>query len=146
MGGTGMKAGQPTKYIKDFHPHNFIEQSKKGSTLAQIALAWDVDRDTVHEWKKVHKEFSEAVKKGRQFAEAWYMNLGRLAMLGARDEKGKAIQVNLGFFCWLTKNMFHWSDKMEQKTENVGISETQVIILPDNGRSLRTPAKSKKLT
>lgn len=113
--------GRPTKYRKEFHPQDFIRLSKQGKTLAQIALEWDVDRDTVQEWRKRHKEFSVAIKKGREFAEAWYMNLGHLAMLNRATvvENGirTQVDVNLGFFVWMTKNLFHWSDKVEQQVE-----------------------------
>jgi hypothetical protein len=132
--------GRPTKYDPKFHPKDFIEQSKNGKTLAQIALTWDLNRDTIHEWKKKHPKFSDAVKKGRQFCEAWYMNLGLAAMLGQAKSDGKPINVNLGYFCWLTKNMFHWSDKIESKNQNENKGEPQVIILPSNGRELK-PSK-----
>lgn len=40
------------------------------------------------------------------------MDIGRSAMLGE-------IKIELGFFVWMTKNMFKWSDqkKMEDHTE-----------------------------
>lgn len=107
------KRGHPTDYRENFHPQDFIEQSKQGKSLAQIALSWDVHRDTIYEWRKVHPEFSDAVKKGREFAEAWYMNLGQAGILGQATEK----PMNVGLFCWMTKNMFNWSDKVEHKSE-----------------------------
>jgi hypothetical protein len=119
--------GRPTKYDPKFHPKDFIEQSKNGKTLAQIALTWDLNRDTIHEWKKKHPKFSDAVKKGRQFCEAWYMNLGLAAMLGQAKSDGKPINVNL-------------SDKIESKNQNENKGEPQVIILPSNGRELK-PSK-----
>jgi hypothetical protein len=104
--------GQPTKYREEFHPENFIALSEQGKTFAQIAKAWKVDRDTIKEWIKVHTEFSAAVKKGREVCEAWYMDLGQLAMLGQATMNGQKINVNLGFYVWMTKNMFKWSDKV----------------------------------
>lgn len=112
-----MPAGRPTKYNREFHCENFVELSKKGKTLAQIAFEWDIDRDTVHEWKKVHKEFSDAVKKGRQYAEAWYMNIGQMAMLNQVKIDGKGIKVELGWHVWMTKNMFKWHDRQVIKDE-----------------------------
>lgn len=107
-----IKVGRPTKYQKDFHPSDFIAQSKQGKSLAQIALAWEVDRDTIYEWAKKHSEFSDAIKKGRQYAEAWYMNLGQSAMVGQATLNGRPIAFQLGVFVWMTKNMFKWSDKI----------------------------------
>ena len=107
------RPGAPTKYRRDFHCQDFINLSKVGKTLAQIALAWDVDRDTVQEWARVHPEFSASIKKGRQYAESWYMNIGHSAMLGQVKVDGQKVNFNLGMFCWLTKNMFKWSDRVE---------------------------------
>lgn len=111
------RPGRPTKYRANFHPDDFILQSEQGKTLAQIAKNWKVDRDTIKEWRKVHPEFSAAVKKGREFAEAWYMDLGQAAMVGRANIGGKPVQFNLGVFCWMTKNMFKWTDRVQ--TESV---------------------------
>lgn len=111
--------GQPTKYRKDFHPNDFIALSKKGKTFAQIALIWDVDRDSLKEWAKKHPEFSAAVKKGRQFAEGWYIDIGQAALLGQVKIDGKPVKVELGWFVWMTKNMFQWRDKIEVKEKEI---------------------------
>lgn len=110
------KRGRPSKYKKDFHPLDFIAHSKQGKSLAQIAYTWDVSRDTVYEWAKTHHEFSDAIKKGREYAEAWYMNLGQTAMIGQATVNGRPISFQLGVFVWMTKNLFKWSDKIVSKS------------------------------
>lgn len=105
------KIGRPTKYRGDFHPADFLEESRKGSTFAQIAYKWDIDRLTLNKWRARHKEFNSAVKKGRVLAEAWYMNLGRSAMTNSVKINGEKVKVELGWFVWMTKNMFRWSDR-----------------------------------
>ena len=61
-------AGRPTKYKAEY-----AEQVYKlcllGHTDAEIALFFEVNEDTVNEWKKVHPEFSESIKRGKQFAD-----------------------------------------------------------------------------
>jgi hypothetical protein len=109
--------GRPTKYRKDFHPEDFIRLSEQGKTYAQIARAWKIDRDTIKEWRKIHPGFSAAVKKGRQLAEAWYMDLGQAAMVGVATLDGKKVSINLGMFVWMTKNMFKWSDQVKMVTD-----------------------------
>jgi hypothetical protein len=129
-------AGRPSKYRKDFHPQNFIELSKQGKTFAQIALAWHIDRDTIKKWKKRYKSFDAAVKIGREFCEAWYMDLGQRAMLDSVTINGKKVKVNLGFYVWMTKNMFNWRDKVDQKNQTqVQVpNDVQVVVsLPANG-------------
>lgn len=138
------KAGAPTKYRKDFHCREFVEKSKKGSSLTQIARDWEVDRDTIYEWSKKHREFSGALKKGREYCEAWYSDLGQRAMIGKVIVDGKPAQFNLGAFVWMTKNILKWSDKVEQRNEHIAAdSSTQVVVtLPQNG--FETPGKKKK--
>lgn len=111
--------GRPPKYDKEFHPDDFIKLSEQGKTQAQIARAWKVDRDTLTDWGKRHREFSLAQKRGKQAAEAWYMDLGQMAMIGQAMINGQKITVNLGMFCWLTKNMFNWRDRSEQTIEPI---------------------------
>lgn len=106
------KIGRPLKYRKEFHPQDFIRLSKQGKSLTQIALAWDIDRDTIYEWSKRNKEFSGAVKKGRALAEAWYMDLGQQAMIGMAYVNGQKVKMDVGLFVWMTKNMFKWTDKV----------------------------------
>lgn len=109
------KMGHPTKYRASFHIYDFIRLSKLGKNITQIALEWDVHRDTIYEWGNKHKDFSDALKKGKSFAEAWYMNLGQLAMIGQAQINGQKVKVDVGLFVWMTKNMFKWSDKVDVK-------------------------------
>lgn len=113
------KVGRPSKYRSEFHPDDFIKLSRTGKTFAQIAGEWDIDRETLWSWSKRHKEFANAVKKGRDLAEAWYMNIGQSAMLNQVKIDGKLVIVQLGWFVWMTKNMFKWNDKFEVKSEPI---------------------------
>jgi|SRR6478672_2225363 len=110
--------GRPTKYREEFHCTDFIEQSKQGKTITQIASSWDINLDSLYEWKKVHPKFSEAIKIGRQHAEAWYMNLGQAAITGQTKVNNEPVPFNLGVFCWMTKNMFKWSDRVDTSPQN----------------------------
>lgn len=61
--------GRPTSYRPEF-----AEQAYKlallGMTDRQMANFFEVNEDTVHEWKKRHREFSESLIKGRDIADA----------------------------------------------------------------------------
>jgi hypothetical protein len=142
-----LPVGRPTDYKPDFHPKDFIRLSKLGKHKYQIALAWDHDRDTLKEWEKVHPEFSAAVQKGKQYAEAWYVNIGQMAMMGqaaVKNEDGTTSKItpNLGYYSWLMKNLFKWTDRVETKTEHSGDLHTHVTEMTDD--ELR--AKIKKLS
>lgn len=61
--------GRPTKYKAEF-----CDQAAKlcalGATDIQLAEFFDVCEDTIHEWKKVHSEFSESLKEAKENLDA----------------------------------------------------------------------------
>jgi hypothetical protein len=61
------KVGRPSKYQDEFP-----EQARKLCLLGATELAdfFDVNVDTIHEWKKVHPEFSDSIKSGKMQADA----------------------------------------------------------------------------
>lgn len=40
-------------------------------------MEFDVDRDTLYEWSKVHPEFSGALKRAKEYSQAWWEDLGQ---------------------------------------------------------------------
>jgi len=115
-----MAAGQPTLYRREFHNQNFLELSKQGKSIVQIAARWEVSRETIYEWGRVHKEFSDTLSKGKILAENWYADLGQAAMIGAAKVDGKAVELRVNTYKWLTANMFGWSQKIDMKSEHSG--------------------------
>lgn len=86
--------------------------------MIQIASEWGLHVDTLYEWGKKHAEFSDTLKLGKQFAEAYYIRLGHAGgMLGVLKDKntGKPIKVDLGFYRVLTHNKFGWSDNSKNQ-------------------------------
>ena len=57
-----MPTGRPTKYKPEFCDV-IIELGREGKTKSHMAQALDVSRDTIHEWTRVHPEFSDAMKR-----------------------------------------------------------------------------------
>jgi len=111
------KVGKKPTYNKNFHPEEFIRLSAQGKHKTQIARDFGVQRQTINRWIKKYSEFGSAVKKGKGDCKAWWIDLGVAAMLNkARDAQGRPVKVNLGFYVWLTKNLFKWSDKIQQKS------------------------------
>lgn len=62
-------------YDKDYHPARFLELSKKGKTIIQIACDFDLTRDILYKWKKDHIEFNRAVIRGRHYALDYFLRL-----------------------------------------------------------------------
>lgn len=60
--------GRPTKYKPQYD-----EQAKQlcllGFTDAQLAEHFEINEDTLYEWKKKHPNFSEALKSGKAVAD-----------------------------------------------------------------------------
>lgn len=60
--------GRPSKYKPEY-----AEQAYKlcllGHTDKELAEFFEVNEDTIHEWKKVHEDFSESIKKGKGIAD-----------------------------------------------------------------------------
>ena len=112
------KPGRPSKYRPDFHPEDYLRLANNGKTLAQIARSWKVDRQTIVDWSMKHKEFSRTVKRGKEFAEAWWMDIFQAAAVGQmpKDPDTRSqLKFNAVPAIWLTKNAFGWTDRVEQK-------------------------------
>jgi transposase len=62
-------AGRKTKY-KEEHNEQVEKLCKLGMIDKEIAEFFSVNEDTINEWKKRHKEFSESIKRGKQVADA----------------------------------------------------------------------------
>ncbi len=58
------KGGRPTKYKPEYAEQAY-ELCLLGVTDAQLATYFEVNEDTIHEWKKVHPEFSESLRRGK---------------------------------------------------------------------------------
>lgn len=63
------KGGRPTLF-KD----EYVDMAERlcllGLTDVELAKAFDVHVDTIYEWKNVHPKFSEALKAGKEMADA----------------------------------------------------------------------------
>lgn len=62
------KVGRPTKYCPEY-ALEAEKLCKLGATDKDMADFFNVNEDTINEWKKVHKEFSESLKKGKMKAD-----------------------------------------------------------------------------
>ncbi len=61
--------GRPSNYKKEYVDIAY-RISLCGLTDAQIANVFDISESTLHMWKHKHQDFFEALKKGKQIADA----------------------------------------------------------------------------
>ena len=73
------KMGRPTKYKPEFCDL-IIEVGAEGGWLSEMAEACDVHRSTMDEWAETHADFSEALTRAKQKAQAWFEREGRIGL------------------------------------------------------------------
>lgn len=101
-----MPTGRPTKYSADM-PQRAIDLMSQGASLIEVAADLGVSRATLSKWQLDDSKpaFVEAIKKGVELSEAWWMREGREAL---RDTK-----FNHGLWYMNMKNRFRWRDRQE---------------------------------
>lgn len=121
------ESGRPTLYNEEYN-----EQAYKlcllGATDASLADFFNVHVDTIYEWKNVHPEFSESIKKGKYAADAVIANSLYEKAKGVRISKQVAIKLT-------TKRPVLNKDgeptrQMEQ-TEEIEIVDVEEDVPPD---------------
>ena len=63
------KKGRPSKYREEFDIQAY-KLCLLGATDEELAGFFEVNVDSIYEWKKVHPSFSETIKKGKEVADA----------------------------------------------------------------------------
>lgn len=69
------KTGRPSKYKKEYCTLLY-NHMKAGLSFESFAGTIGVDRDTLYEWRKTRREFSDAFKKGREASLLFWERLG----------------------------------------------------------------------
>jgi hypothetical protein len=136
--------GRPTKYRPEYD-----EQARKLCLLKytdkQLADFFEVNVDTLYEWKKVHSSFSEAIKKGKDETDGEVINALLKRALGYKEKEAKVfchegMIISEEFdkvyppdvaacFIWL-KNRQGWRDR--QELQKIGEETKVTVYLPDS--------------
>ena len=96
--------GRPTDYRPEFC-EIVIEKMKVGAAIKELPFYLDVCLDTINEWRKVHPQFSAAIKTGQSYSEAVWMIQGR--------ENIPNKEFNSTLWYMNMKNRFGWKDNKE---------------------------------
>lgn len=113
--------GRPTKYKEQY-----CEQAYKlcllGATDKELANFFEVNEDTIHEWKKVHPKFSESIKDAKESADAEVAKSLNEKARGYRYTKMQPIKV---------KEVTYENGKRVREIEHVEIVPTEEVVPPD---------------
>jgi hypothetical protein len=101
-----MAGGRPSKYKKEY-PKLLIAHMSKGLSFDCFAADCGVHIDTMHEWAKVHKEFSEAKRLGLA------LSLKVWEQIGIAGTTGKMKGFNTAAWIFNMKNRFRWRDSFD---------------------------------
>lgn len=103
-----MPAGRPTKYKKEFC-QIAIDEMAKGFSKEAVAGILGIAKDTLYNWIKKHKEFSDAIKKGEALSLLQWEKIGMAGTLGKTQ--------NFSAASWIfnMKNRHGWKDKQEHE-------------------------------
>lgn len=77
---TTNQMGRPTDYRAEYC-ERVIELGREGKSYTQIACELDVAKSTLYEWKAAKPEFSDALTRARELAQAWWENIGQGQMV-----------------------------------------------------------------
>lgn len=72
--------GRPTDYRPEMCAE-VVRLGKGGKSYTQIAEALDLSRETLYAWAKDKPEFSDALTRARQAAQAWWENAGQTGLV-----------------------------------------------------------------
>lgn len=111
------KRGRPTLYRPEYCDM-LIEYMALPASFESFAGEIGVDRDTLYEWRKKHKDFSDAHKKGKMRTLHTFEKL--LRMHGKGQLKG-----NIAAILFQMKNLTHFRDDPVQEHE--GYEELEFV-------------------
>ena len=116
--------GRPPKYDEEYC-EKVISLGKEGLSLTQIALELDISRSTLYEWRDKYDDFSDALKRAREFAQGFWENALKQAALGTNPE---GVTPNPTLMIFQMKNRFpdEWREKQVQ--EHVGKDDSDLVV------------------
>lgn len=97
------RTGRPSKYKKEYCDA-LIKHMASGLSFETFAAVIKVNQDTLHEWVKVHRAFSEAKKEAYSQSQLFYEKMGVAIMAG------KLAKPNVTAWIFNMKNRFKWRD------------------------------------
>ena len=109
-----IQMGAPSKYKKEFC-QMLITHMSKGLSFECFDAGKGIVKDTLYNWTKKHKAFSDAKKRGELLCQKFWEKMGISGMLNLPViYNGKLIQpknFNAAIYIFNMKNRFGWTDR-----------------------------------
>lgn len=131
--------GRPTKYKAEF-AKQAEKLCEKGFIDTEIATFFEVNPDTIHEWKKRHPIFSESLKRGKRHSDSKVEDALYNRALGyetteTKDEDGdygkKTIITTKQVAGDTTAQIFWLKNRQPEKWRDKQQVESKVIVTDD---------------
>jgi len=101
--------GRPEKFRNEYIKQVF-SLCLLGATDKDLATFFEVNEDTINEWKKTKPEFSESLKRGKTLADAKVANALYRKAIGKKGQPGDTTAM----IFWLkNRQRDNWRDKQE---------------------------------
>jgi hypothetical protein len=102
--------GRPTKYPKDAC-ERILQYGREGMCMAEMASEFEVTRETLYEWARVHPEFSDSLTRAQELSEGYWARQVRDGLKKSPSEfQGQA---NLKY---MAQRFRGWSEKAHVDT------------------------------
>lgn len=112
--------GYVQKYDPVFHPKLYIEYSRIGMSLVEIAAEFKIKVQTLKDWAEKFESFAEAFEIGEALHESWWIRQGK------NNLNSRFFQT--GLYKFLTGNKLGYADKIE--TRNINQNSFGVLVVP----------------
>lgn len=120
-----------------------IQYGEEGLTKVEVASKWNITRETIYEWERVHPEFAEAVEKYEEKLKAWIHKKIRDGLMdnGTIRLNGHALNTYLWLVLRESVNSIHSANiKLPPQFSDPKIS------LDDKQRIIDEALSNKKIT
>lgn len=145
----GNKGGRKTSFKQEYCDQAY-HLTLLGAIDKELAAFFHVSERTINYWKKTHEKFADAIKRGKDMADANVADRLYQRALGFEHDaveikvaNGEVVEVPvrkvyppdvMAATFWLkNRQPAKWRDKQDVNVEGDGVSPT-VIILPSNNR------------
>tara|TARA_R110000868_G_scaffold116596_1_gene310189 strand:+ start:136 stop:585 length:450 start_codon:yes stop_codon:yes gene_type:complete len=105
--------GRPSKYTADA-PERIVQYGKQGMCMAEMACEFDVTRETLYEWARVHPEFSDSLERAQEASESYWAGEIRKGLQKTPSEFQGAANLK-----YMAQRFKGWSEKAHVDTRSV---------------------------